>query len=220
MNPIKTEIQLTADGSATLYRSDIDEHYHSVKGAVTESRHVYVDCGLRKRSEYFTYDLLRVLEVGFGTGLNVALSVNAVDKPVHYISLELYPLGRPVVDAMGYDKVVPVIVDVNDAVWDTPVQITPEFVLEKRHVDFFGYQLPRDIDVVYYDAFAPDKQPQMWSGLCFRRVFEVMRPGGILTTYCAKGSVRRMLEAVGFVVERLAGPEGGKREILRAIKPV
>lgn len=220
MNPIKTEIQLTADGSATLYRSDIDEHYHSVKGAVTESRHVYVDCGLRRRSEFSATAPLRVLEIGFGTGLNVALSVNAIDMPVHYISLELFPLDRAVVDAMGYDKAIPVIADVNDAEWDAPVRIARNFVLEKRHADFLECQLPTEIDVVYYDAFAPDKQPQMWTETCFRRVFETMRPGGILTTYCAKGSVRRMLESVGFNVERLAGPEGGKREILRATKPV
>lgn len=215
---IQTNIQLTDDGSATLYRADIDEHYHSVKGAVAESRHVYIDCGLSHR--YYTAPgALTVLEIGFGTGLNAALSVDAVAGRVNYIAFELYPLPPEVVERMGYHQFSTYIADVNSAAWDRMAEITPAFFLEKRHADFLTTPLPDNVDVVYYDAFAPEKQPELWTDECFRRIFDAMRPGGVLTTYCAKGNVRRMLTTVGFAVERLNGPKGGKREILRATKP-
>lgn len=221
VNRLDSEIQLTADGSATLYRPDIDEHYHSVKGAVAESRHVYVDCGLRYRAASGASGQgLTVLEIGFGTGLNAALSVDAADVPVRYVSLELYPLDPDMVKTMGYDSVSGRISAVNDAPWDVDTSITPRFMLCKQRADFTVCELPRNIDVVYFDAFAPEKQPEMWSRDCFERIYAAMSPGGVLTTYCAKGAVRRMLQDVGFEVQRIEGPAGGKREILRAIRPV
>lgn len=221
VNGIKTEIASTADGWPTLYRPDIDEHYHSVKGAVAESLHVYVNCGLLHRATNGCRPTgsLRVLEIGFGTGLNAALSVDvAGDAPVHYIALELYPPDPDVIVAMGYGAVAPLFGSVNAAAWNEPVVITPKFTLEKRCSDFLACRLPESVDVVYYDAFAPEKQPEMWSRGCFQRIYDVMNPDAVLTTYCAKGCVRRLLADVGFTVERLAGPAGGKREILRATK--
>lgn len=219
MNEFKSEIEVTADGSATLYRADIDEHYHSVKGALTESAHVYVNSALRYRaSAGVSSNGLTLLEIGFGTGLNAAMSVGAVDLHVSYISLELYPLSPQVVEQMGYDSMLPYIGAVNAAQWNTPVAITPLFTLEKRIANFLSCDLPQGVDVVYFDAFAPEKQPEMWSRECFQRVYQAMNPGGVLTTYCAKGVVRRLLQDVGFTVQRIEGPVGGKREILRAIK--
>lgn len=219
MNKFVSEIEVTADGSATLYRADIDEHYHSVKGAMTESLHVYVDCALRYRAAAGDCTSgLTLLEIGFGTGLNAAMSVGAVDVPVHYISLELYPLSQDVVAKMGYESMQTNIIDVNAAQWNQPVEIIPDFILDKRIADFLTCDLPQDIDVVYFDAFAPEKQPEMWSRESFERIFAAMNFGGVLTTYCAKGAVRRLLQDVGFSVQRIEGPVGGKREILRAIK--
>lgn len=219
MNKFDSEIEVTADGSATLYRADIDEHYHSVKGALTESRHVYVDCALRYRAQDdVCSQSLTLLEIGFGTGLNAAMSVGAVEQPVRYVSLELYPLSQDVVAKMGYDSILPNINEVNAANWNEVVAINPLFTLEKRITDFLTCDLPKGIDVVYFDAFAPEKQPEMWSRECFVRIFDAMNPGGVLTTYCAKGAVRRLLQEVGFTVQRIEGPVGGKREILRAIK--
>lgn len=218
MNETRATRELTADGSATLYRADIDEHYHSVKGAVAESLHVYVDCGLRHRAEK-TDRPLTLLEIGFGTGLNAALSVGKVDNPIHYISLELYPLPQQTALSLGYADKAPAIAEIIAAQWNSPVHISPTFTLEKRICDFIKCDLPEGIDVVYFDAFAPEKQPEMWLPENFQRIFKAMNPGGVLTTYCAKGAIRRMLESVGFTVERLPGPEGGKREILRATKP-
>ena len=219
MNKFDSEIEITADGSATLYRADIDEHYHSVKGALTESAHVYVDSALRYRAGLSNLSSsLTLLEIGFGTGLNAAMSVDAVTVPVRYISLELFPLPPDKVSAMGYDSVLPYICNVNAAEWNTSVDITPSFTLEKRTADFLTCELPKGIDVVYFDAFAPEKQPEMWRRECFDRIYAAMNPSGVLTTYCAKGAVRRMLQDVGFTVQRIEGPVGGKREILRAIK--
>lgn len=210
---MELKIETTADGSATLYRPDIDEHYHSVKGAATESRHVYLAEGFDAVAEGLQRPV-RVLEIGFGTGLNAALTV-ARRVPTEYYSLELYPLPA---SALVNDDV-EWLREVNQAPWGDAAKVADWFTLYKIEADFLTVKLPQDIDVVYFDAFAPEKQPEMWSEANFRRLFDAMAPGGVLTTYCAKGVVRRTLQGVGFEVERRPGPVGGKREILRARKP-
>ena len=195
-----------------------------MKGAYTESLHIYRDCAYLYAAERFTADNhpLRVLEIGFGTGLNAAVTamVATAHCPVHYITLEKYPIESQLVGRLGYDTLVDaqLFTAIHTAPWGQPTSVTPYFTLEKRCCDLLVTSLPPDIDVVYFDAFAPEKQPEMWSAEVFARIYQVMRPGGILTTYCAKGSIRRLLQTTGFVVERLAGPIGGKREILRACK--
>ena len=218
MKEITTVAETTADGSATLSRPDIDEHYHSVKGAAAESSHVYIDTALRHRAALSSGEPLRVLEIGFGTGLNAALSVDAVANPIHYISLELHPLPAEIVSRLNYSAIAPAIKSVAAAPWDCPTEIKPGFILEKRIADFLTTDLPEDIDAVYFDAFAPEKQPEMWDAENFRRIYAAMRPAGVLSTYCAKGAIRRMIAEIGFFVERLPGPVGGKREILRSTK--
>ena len=220
----KLNIEATADGSVTLYRDDLDEHYHSVKGAVAESRHIYLDLGWRKRSESHTP--VRVFEVGFGTGLNAALTARAaLDEEVttEYFSIELYPVASELSDILlnhQSEEYRAEYREANRAPWNQPVSINSRFTLHKIADNLLTARLPSGIDVVYFDAFAPEKQPEMWSADIFRRLFEAMNPGGVLTTYCAKGAVRRLLQEVGFVVERLAGPPSGKREVLRASKPL
>ena len=212
------KIEITADGSATIYLPHLDEHYHSVKGALTESLHIFRDCAFLHHPT--SSAPLRVLEIGFGTGLNAvvtAMSANSSHN-AHYISLELYPIDCELIEKLNYGDFVDndLLLALHRAPWETPTQITPHFTLEKRKCDFTKCILPQNIDVVYFDAFAPEKQPEMWSEELFMRIYEAMVPGGILTTYCAKGEIRRRLQRVGFIVERLAGPPGGKREILRA----
>lgn len=214
------EIQHTDDGSATLFVPALDEHYHSVKGAYTEALHIYRDCAYRYAAERSAYRPLRLLEVGFGTGLNAAVTAMAAtaERPVHYITLEKYPVEPHLVERLGYGSFVDaqLFTAIHTAPWEQPTAITPHFTIEKRCCDLLVTQLPQDIDIVYFDAFAPEKQPEMWSREVFVRIHQTMRPGGVLTTYCAKGAIRRLLQSTGFVVERLAGPIGGKREILRA----
>ena len=216
------EIQHTDDGSATLFVPELDEHYHSVKGAYTESLHIYRDCAYLYATERSASRPLRLLEIGFGTGLNAAVTAMAAtaERPVHYITLEKYPVEPQFVKGLGYDTLVdaPIFAATHAAPWEQPTAITSHFTLEKRCCDLLTAPLPNDIDIVYFDAFAPEKQPEMWSAEVFSRIYEAMRPGGVLTTYCAKGAIRRLLQATGFTVERLAGPVGGKREILRATK--
>lgn len=219
---MNNEIEITADGSATIYVPHLDEHYHSVKGALTESLHIFRDCAFMHASP--TDAPLRVLEIGFGTGLNAVVTAMAASekRKVHYISLELYPVSPEMISRLNYGDLVDndLLLLLHNAKWDEPQEITPNFTLEKLQCDFTKCELPQNIDVVYFDAFAPEKQPEMWSEELFARIFEAMSPNGILTTYCAKGEIRRRLQRVGFVVERLQGPPGGKREILRATKLV
>ena len=216
------EIQHTDDGSATLFVPELDEHYHSVKGAHTESLHIYRDCAYLHAAEHSVHRPLRLLEVGFGTGLNAAVTAMAAtaERPVHYITLEKYPVEPRLVEGLGYEALVDasLFAAIHAALWEQPAPITPHFTLEKRCCDLLTAPLPHDLDIVYFDAFAPEKQPEMWGPEVFVRIYEAMRPGGVLTTYCAKGTIRRLLQATGFTVERLAGPVGGKREILRATK--
>ena len=216
------EVQTTDDGSATLFVPELDEHYHSVKGAYTEALHIYRDCAYQYAAERSSSSPLRLLEIGFGTGLNAAVTAMAatLEHPLHYITLEKYPVSPALVGQLGYNAFVDesLFAAIHAAPWEQPSPITPHFVIEKRCCDLLTAPLPTDIDIVYFDAFAPEKQPEMWSAPIFARLYQAMRPGAILTTYCAKGVIRRLLQSTGFTVERLAGPVGGKREILRATK--
>lgn len=220
---MKLVIEKTADGSPTLYREDIDEHYHSVKGAHAESQYVYIKEGWRKAS--IAFGPVRVFEVGFGSGLNAALTASAaLDSkiPTEYYSVELYPLPKETTELISSEfegKLQEAIKLVNQAPWEVAVEINPYFILHKLEANLLTMTFPSDINVVYFDAFAPEKQPEMWSEAIFQKLFDAMHPGAILTTYCAKGAIRRMLQSIGFLTERLPGPPGGKREILRATKP-
>lgn len=213
-------VEITADGSATIYLPDLDEHYHSVKGALTESRHIYLDTGLRHKAGIDTQSRpFNVLEVGLGTGLNAAVTAMS-GIPVTYHAYELYPLSIGEVSSLNYPTVVDgaLLERIHAAEWGRPTIISPTFTIEKVNADIASASLPGGIDVVYFDAFAPDKQPELWETGVLERIYDILNPGGVLTTYCAKGIIRRRLEAIGFTVERLPGPPGGKREILRGTK--
>ena len=222
---MKIELTPTDDGSPTLYLPDLDEHYHSTKGAVTESRHVYLQSGLihRLTATQKSQKELRILEIGFGTGLNAALAAEVCrssNRPIRYISLEKNPLDEAIVSQLDFGPDIDrsVFNAIHSSPWNTPVEILPGLTLEKRTDDFLHDLLPSDIDVVFMDAFGPDKQPEMWTTEALGRLVDTMAPGAVLTTYSAKGVIRRTFKALGLTVERLPGPPGGKREILRATK--
>jgi len=218
-------IERTNDGSVTLYVPYLDEHYHSTNGAVQESQHVYLEAGLKYYINTFyknntLYDNeIHVLEFGFGTGLNAFLTALEAEKQkikIRYIALEKFPLSEEIIENLNYfaDNEF-LFKQIHLSEWGNSVQVSPYFTLHKVNIDFNLFNFPNCYDVVYFDAFAPDKQPEVWTQDLFDKIFSSMNYGGVLTTYCAKGIVRRMMQQAGFSVERIPGA-AGKREMLRA----
>lgn len=213
-------LQNTGDGSNTIYSEAFKETYHSVNGAVTESMHVFINAGFKM----YKQDPLHILEIGFGTGLNAVLTLMEAQKDnivVEYQSIELFPLENIMVQSLGYGEFLSseknMFQALHDAPWNGKVDITPWFQLHKIKTDLLTFNFSDPYDVVYFDAFSPVTQPELWTEEVFEKLFNHMNNGGILTTYCAKGIVRRTLQKVGFKTERLPGPPG-KREMLRATK--
>jgi tRNA U34 5-methylaminomethyl-2-thiouridine-forming methyltransferase MnmC len=220
---MKIEIRETMDGSQTLYLEEIDEHYHSTFGAIQESQHVFIREGL----ERCPAKEISLLEIGFGTGLNCYLTLmNCLkrDQNISYFSVEKNPLPEELWDQLNYslsfqDDDAEFFKLLHKAPWNCVVAINDHFSICKIEGDVLQYDLLDlpIIDLVYFDAFSPDKQPELWEKPLFEKIFSKMNANGILVTYCAKGHVRRLLQAVGFCVERVPGPPG-KREMLRAVK--
>ncbi len=219
-------LEISGDGSHTLFVPSLNEHYHSTRGAIQESRHVFIEAGLQPCSK----QEIELLEIGFGTGLNAFLTLLEAEergKKVTYTAIERYPLGLDDAKKLNYsEQLVPsreeLFLQLHASAWGDRVEITPTFHLKKLNMSV--HQLnefhPETLfDVIYYDAFAPRKQPGMWTREIFERLYALSDKGALLTTYCAKGDVRRMLQAVGYQVERLPGPPG-KREMLRASKVI
>lgn len=215
------EVQITSDGSHTLFVPAIDETYHSTHGSIQESMHIFIEAGLKQ----CTKSEIKILEIGFGTGLNAFLTLLESLKrniKVHYTALELYPVDVDKAIQLNYPENISIenralFEKLHTSEWNTETQITSNFVLKKVKTDFTQYDFETTFDVVYFDAFSPEKQPEMWTIAQFDKVFANCEPKAILTTYCAKGEVRRAMKSAGFVVERLPGPIG-KREILRSRK--
>jgi len=214
----------TADGSLTLRSAQWDEQYHSVHGAVQESTHVFIQAGLAQ-VEKRTID---VLEVGLGTGLNMLLTwVRCFEGKcaVNYTAIEPFPVDGTMLEALGHsaDLAWPGLHEpfmermsaANDG-WAEPMG---GLTFRRRTTTVLALEADAEFDVIYFDAFGPKKQPEMWTSDVFQRMYRALRPGGILVTYCSKGEVRRTMQAVGFDVERLKGPPG-KLEMLRAMRPV
>jgi len=220
----KRIIQLTEDGSHTLFVPSLDEHYHSVNGAIQESTHVFINAGLKEIQK----DEIRILEIGFGTGLNALLSLQYTEdfasKKIYYHTIERYPLSKDITDKLNYGEAIGTMGktwfhEIHSADWEYPVKITDHFILHKIKGDSNNCSLPSDIDLIFFDAFAPDKQPEMWEPAIFEKLYKNASPEALIVTYCAKGEVRRRMQNAGFKMERLPGPPG-KRHMLRGKKAV
>lgn len=222
---MKTEIIKTGDGSLTLYVPELDEHYHSTFGAVQESLHVFILSGLNvlAGAEKKT---INILEIGFGTGLNALLTYfeKASGCSVNYCSIEAFPLKNEIIKKLNYTDFIKnessevIFSKIHNAPWNERIQISEEFFLLKIHGKIQQLELAEnEYELVYFDAFGPDVQPEMWSKDIFEKIGKATRSGGILITYSAKGIVRRNLIAAGFETEKIPGPPG-KREITKAIK--
>lgn len=213
----------TSDGSHTIFLPGINEQYHSVKGAVTESKYVYIEKGFNFHKAINP----RVFEVGFGTGLNCFLTALAAEKekrPTLYFSIEKFPLDKIITSQLNFVQLVSntkqeLFDKIHDCNWNEIVQISEYFKLKKINADLtnFRFEEHENFDIIYYDAFGPDKQPEMWTPLIFKTISQATALNGVLVTYSAKGEVRRQLMANGFEMERLQGPPG-KNQMLRGIK--
>lgn len=218
-------ITQTADGSNTLFNETIGEHYHSKHGALQESKHVFIDAGLKHAIQLFPAQQLEILEVGFGTGLNFLLTAayaleNAAD--ISYTGIEAFPLSEEELTSTGYDQYVPA------AVWQTtvanygvaqssPVQLNDHVKLEIAHTTLDQFGSNKLYDLIYFDAFSVQHQPEMWSDEIIGHVCSFLKPGGIFVTYAITGKLKRALKSFGLKIEKLPGAPG-KREMLRAIK--
>jgi tRNA U34 5-methylaminomethyl-2-thiouridine-forming methyltransferase MnmC len=219
--PELNQIITTSDGSHTIYVPELNEHYHSVHGAVQESNFIFIDSGFNESSA----DPLNIFEVGFGTGLNALLTVLKSlqgNREVNYTSIEKYPLEERVVKSLNHHTFAgeggKELFDlIHSSSWEKWISITKNFNLRKLKGDLTKQPVSGKFDLIYFDAFGPDKQPEMWTKDVFASIASVTEKNGILVTYSAKGQVKRNLQYCGFEVTLLPGPPG-KRQIIRAIK--
>lgn len=227
---MKREIVITSDGSTTIYLPDWNENYHSIHGAIQEANHVFIKSGFDKicleQKKESKANNISILEIGFGTALNCFITyLEALknDKKIDYVGVEAYPVLEDEVLKLNYVQELKAekeqfIFDRMHAIsWDEKHQITAKFTLTKRKQFFTDINDVNKFDLIYFDAFAAEHQPDLWTEAIFLKMYNAIKKEGVLVTYCAKGSVRRAMQTVGFVVERLQGPPG-KREMLRATK--
>ena len=230
IKPIDFEIVRTSDGADTIYSKQFGEHYHSTAGSLGESIYVYQKQALEYYLQLFPdKKTINIFEVGFGVGLNAFVTlVFALNKDlqINYYSIEKFPLQPAHLHdfSLGqYQQYQPFFLQIHQVPWNQTVKIIPSFNLTKIFADWTKYDLDQilenqNIDIVYYDAFSYDTQPEMWTVEVFKKLFEKMTPGGVLTTYAAKGKIKQNLTQAGFFIERLKGA-WSKRHMLRALKP-
>ena len=219
---MERKIIKTADGSHTIRIDEWNEQYHSVHGAIAESKHVFIRHGLH----FLEKESVSVLEMGFGTGLNALLTFVEAGKSqlqINYTAIEAYPVQEDewkhlnYTDTLGEENLDQIFYKMHSCPWGEWVAISDYFNLQKLEQKIERFQASKEFQLVYFDAFGYRVQPKLWSESVFLKMFEALETGGVLVTYAAKGIVRRTLQKVGFQVERLPGPPG-KREMLRAIK--
>jgi tRNA U34 5-methylaminomethyl-2-thiouridine-forming methyltransferase MnmC len=234
---VERKIITTKDGSDTISVPEINLTYHSVHGAIAESKHVYIDAGLYSSARVNRPDPYHIFEMGFGTGLNSLLTLIEAEKlkqNVFYTTVELYPLLPEEYMSLNYCSILnrndlqPVFQQMHQCEWEKENVMTPFFTIHKSNkqlIDLLTNQLLLNnkvgklFDLVYFDAFAPTVQPELWTVEIFDKLFDAMCPGGILVTYSSKAEVRRAMKAAGWIIEKIPGPHG-KREMVRATRPV
>lgn len=215
---------ITEDGSHSLQVPELDETYHSSHGAIQESNHVFIKNGLSHWLEKNQQKAVSIFEVGLGTGLNsllTALKADDLELKVNYQSIELYPLPRDVTSQLNYVNQLGCTAELFDSIhncdWEKSIPISQWFALHKTNASFKDYMVSATYDIIYFDAFAPSKQPEMWTLEIIEKCFSLLNPNGVFVTYSAKGQLKRDLKQAGFTVESIPGPPG-KFEMVRAVK--
>ncbi|MBK6930262.1 MAG: tRNA (5-methylaminomethyl-2-thiouridine)(34)-methyltransferase MnmD [Saprospirales bacterium] len=215
---------VTQDGSHSLLAEQYGVTYHSRYGAVTESGHVFIDAGLRFKA--VVQPEIAILEVGFGTGLNAFMTWMEAERRnlrVCYTALEAYPIALEeaavfnFAEQMGLSARQSDFLRLHHCAWGRSVKLSDHFSLHKKQIRLEAYRSTAAFDLIYFDAFAPQAQPELWTERIFTVLHKALHPDGVLVTYCAQGDFKRTLKKVGFEVERLEGPPG-KREMTRAWK--
>lgn len=231
---MKRTIITTADGSKTIHINEWNEQYHSTHGAINEANYVYLKQGLLYFLSHFCYsersqesikNEISILEIGFGTGLNAFLTLIEAEKLKHYISyvgVEAFPVKNEELELLNFSELISnnhqaEFEQLHASKWEETVQISNYFKLKKQQKLFENINAISKFDVIYFDAFGPRVQPNLWTEDIFKIMYRAMKPNGVLTTYSAKGNARRAMQTVGFEVERLDGPPN-KRHMLRAVK--
>lgn len=222
---MKRKVVITEDGSSSLFVESIQEHFHSHFGAIQEANHIFIEYGLKSLLQSHKATI-NILEIGFGTGLNCLLTLHELKDnftQIYYEGIEKYPLTDQEFSMLNYSNLIQSNSDadfqnIHKADWNKTVDVSPNFYLHKRVVDFEKATFEAEkFDLVYFDPFSPEKQPEMWQMEPITSVFNAMKTDAVLLTYCTKGVVKRTLKEVGFTIEKLPGPIG-KREILKATK--
>lgn len=225
----EVKLIITDDGSHSLYLPGMNETYHSSHGALSESRHVFIKSGYLPVISTVAERPVRVLEVGFGTGLNALLSQQQAEKlrvTTHFTTLEPFPLAGELYRQLNYPTLLgsgennalsETFLRMHSEGWDEVQPVSPHFTLEKLKLRLEDFANEGQYHVVYFDAFAPNKQEEVWDETLIRKVADHMAPGGVLVTYCAQGKFKRSLKAAGLTVENLPGPPG-KKEMTRGRK--
>ena len=221
---MKADVRLliTADGSHTAVNNEFDKPYHSIHGAYQESQRVYIELGLRAAFSKFHEDELRIFEMGFGTGLNTLLTAYEAaghQRRVHYTSIDAYPMAAEDTRFLNFDEKLgtSLLSAIHESPWNEPTLINPYFTLTKIECLLQEWQTADRFHLIYYDAFTPTAQPELWESKIFMKLAALLLPGGMLTTYCSRSYVQRNMQAAGLTVEKHSGPLY-KRNIIRAVK--
>jgi len=219
---LKRKIIQTRDGSTTIHIEEWDECYHSRFGAIQEAQHVFIKNGL----SLFENSSVSILEIGFGTGLNAFITFlesQKLNQIIDYVGVEAYPVSAEEVASMNYvaeldaNNEIATFEKMHQCKWDEPIILNEDFLLTKRNQFFADIDDVEKFDLIYFDAFGFNVQPELWSTEIFQKMYNALKPKGVLVTYAARGVVKRSMIEVGFGVEKLEGPPG-KREMFRAKK--
>lgn len=214
----------TEDGSHSILSEQFGVAYHSKHGAIQETQHVFINAALRLKA--VLQKEISILDIGFGTGLNAYMTLLEAEKrnlSIQYSGIEAYPISYQQATDLNYSELLkstdfqPSFLKMHSADWATPIQLSQQFQFTKHQVKFETIDFTGQFDIIYFDAFAPNAQPELWEAALLSKMYQALKKDGVLVTYCAKGIVKRTLKAVGFEIETLKGPPG-KREMTRAIK--
>jgi tRNA U34 5-methylaminomethyl-2-thiouridine-forming methyltransferase MnmC len=224
---MQRKLVLTSDGSHTVAIPEINVTYHSAFGAIQESQHIFIEAGLNYiRNASNQTGALNIFEMGFGTGLNALLTLieaEARQQKIYYETTELFPLEIEQVKGLNYceqlhqPNLQKTLEQLHLCEWNREIEITPFFILKKMNTNLLNFSGNTLFNLVYFDAFAPEVQPELWTSEVFSNLYAQMQTGAALTTYCSKSIVRKTMQAAGFIVTKIPGPPG-KREMVRAIK--